>query len=165
MRPFFFFLLLSFATQVDSQQLESGFKKINDVEQGISFQIPTNWTFEAGVLTSGKIKVGEISGFLENCKYKNGVDFIKQLKQGYEDEPSSTKFITSDSLTLDSMKWTKGVRRVEMWDGKGGSEKWFSIDYFTILNGRCFLFTFYSKTIGQGYDQVHKQILKTIQVK
>ena len=147
-----------------AQQNSTPFKEVVDTLQNLKLNIPANWTMEYGIFLNRKHKkVGEVLGFIDDCSFKTHRDYIKQVRKGYIDDPTTTKFISSDTITLNKRLWTRALRTVEMWNGKGGGEKAFSYEYFTFLERKCFQVTFYSKQKKPVEKTLYEQVLSSIQ--
>ena len=119
---------------------------VDDEGQKIAFTLLPSWKFISGTITDKKgHKLAEFSpGTFQECSFKNGTDFIKELKAGYPDDMGNPRFINSRTLVINGIPWTEGIRNVPAWDGKHNGGRWFTHDFFTKLNGRCFKITFFS---------------------
>ncbi|MBC6609298.1 hypothetical protein H8B15_00070 [Hymenobacter sp. BT507] len=163
---FIFLGVRSLNAQQPLLSLVKKYTTIDDTGQKISFELPVSWSFEDGLLrNSRKAKVGEFtSGVIADYPFASGADFIQQLKAGYPDDAGNPTFIGSRTLTLGRQTWTEGIRQVPLWDGKTNAKRWYTHDFFTVLNRKCFLITFYSTQKVLPEELNVRQILASIKL-
>lgn len=142
------------------------YSTVNDTGQKISFELPVFWSFEDGIIhSSRKAKLGEFTtGLLADSQCASGADFIKQLKAGYTDDIGNPQFVSSRTLIIGKQTWTEGIRNVPLWDGKTNTKRWYTHDFFTILNGECFLITFYSLQKNLPEEPNVRQVLLSVKL-
>lgn len=166
-------LLFCFATAIAEAQQPA--KKLvkkeefvdTDSGQHIFFEIPQTWKFENGTIESPSgAKLGEFTtGVLADYNYESGSEFIKGLKKGYADDVGNVVFVDSRVLVIGATTWTEGVRNVPLWDGKSNTSRWYTHDFFAILNKQKFLITFYNKQKQLPDEEAYKAILASIRLR
>ena len=171
MKGFFAPLLFSLATDsLHAQQTTLPATKksfVDEAGQYISFGLPTGWRYNSGTITNLKgVKLAEFSpGTLPDCPHQNGAAYIQALKAGYPDDMANTRFVGSRTLVLHQITWTEGIRNVPAWDGKGNSGRWYTHGFFAIINGKCFLMTFFSAQKQLQDEEKVRRFLASIALK
>ena len=133
--------------QAQQRPLPPATKKsfVDEAGQRISFVLPAGWRFANGIITNLKgTKVAELlPGTLPDCPYKNGAVYLRELKAGYPDDMDA-RFVGSRTWLLRQTTWTEGIRNTPAWDGRANTGRWYTHNFFALLNKKCFLMTFFS---------------------
>src|SRR5690606_7166755 len=94
----------------------------------ISLTLPENWKYKYSVIYNEKNeKIGEKGQGL--TEYISGKKFIQTYKNGFVDDPETTKFIKSDTLVINDTRWYYTLRKSEFWDGKGNTGFWYNHNF------------------------------------
>jgi len=145
-----FLFCCTMATQAVGQQPALPITKtevfVDENGQRIRFTLPVRWQLAGSTITNKTgAKVAEFApGTLANCAHQNGAAYLRELKAGYPDDMDNPRFVGSKTLVLNQTTWTEGIRNVPAWDGKANTGRWYTHDFFAIINKKCFLMTFYS---------------------
>lgn len=140
---------------------------VDEAGQRISFSLPAGWRFNEGTITNLKgAKLAEFSpGTMPDCSYKNGTAYIQELKAGYPDDVGSPRFVGSRTWALQQTTWTEGIRNVPAWDGKANKGRWYTHDFFAIIDQKCFLMTFFSVQQQLPEEEKVKRFLASLTLK
>lgn len=80
----------------------------------ISITLPENWVVQGSVIYKDSIKIGELIS-KDSWPYESGEDFIASFRNGFIDDPDTTKFHSSGKFN--SIYW---VCRVGVYEGANG---------------------------------------------
>ncbi|UTA46802.1 hypothetical protein L1F30_11590 [Simiduia sp. 21SJ11W-1] len=108
----------------------------------ISVTLPESWVVQGSVIYKDNVKIGELIS-KDSWPYESGEDFIASFKNGFIDDPDTTKFHSSGKFN--SIYW---VCRVGAYEGANGETGIWYIRRFWVGGPILTLYSFSSCTDG-----------------